>query len=515
MVKQNLKRFAPIGLYISGLAVIVSIGLYIVFHNFSLPIQISLGMIVVGLALFILFNPEGTLHALTGRQARYGSNALLMTLAVIGIVIVVNYLVSSHSKQWDLTEDKTNTLTDESVQTLKSLKSPVQAEAFYTARSSSASAKTLLQNFKDMSGGKFDYKFIDPEANPIQAQQDKVTRDATIVLKMDNRQEQVSFAGEQDMTTALIRLANPGKRAVYFLTGNGEYAIDTTTDNNYSQVVTSLTAKNYTVNSLNLLATPKIPDDALTIIVGGPTKPLSQQEVDLIKAYQEKGGSLIYMAEPRPVTQFGNQPDLMSAYLKQTWGIELDEDMVIDPSSQQALVAVSQRFANHPITQKMYSLALVLPAARSVRAGTAPTGVELTQIAFSSDQAWGETDYQSIQQQKVQPDQGKDVIGPLSLAVAGQNSTNKARVLVIGNATFASTQYFNNYGNSDFLINGIDWAAQQENLISLTPRQPIQRILVPPQQYSMGLILLGSVFLLPGLVVVTGVTVWLQRRRRG
>jgi hypothetical protein len=33
--------------------------------------------------------------------------------------------------------------------------------------------------------------------------------------------------------------------------------------------------------------------------------------------------------------------------------------------------------------------------------------------------------------------------------------------------------------------------------------------------YTIGLILLGSVFILPGLVILTGVTVWIQRRRRG
>jgi ABC-type uncharacterized transport system involved in gliding motility auxiliary subunit len=64
-------------------------------------------------------------------------------------------------------------------------------------------------------------------------------------------------------------------------------------------------------------------------------------------------------------------------------------------------------------------------------------------------------------------------------------------------------------------LNGIDWAAAQDNLISLTPHEQTQRFLAAPQTYTFGLILLGSVFLLPGLVLLTGVTVWLQRRRRG
>lgn len=517
-MKRDFRRFAPIGLYVAIAAAIVAAALAIIQRSFSLPIQISLAVMVIGLAAFILIDPEKTRQALTGRQARYGSNALIMSLAFIGILVAINFLISSHSIQWDLTEDKQNSLAKESIEALNSLKSNVKADAFYSSQmaSSATTAEDVLRSFKTKSNGKFDYQFIDPETNPIQAQQEKVTRDGTIVLKMDDRQEQITYASEEDITGALIRLSNPGKRAVYFLTGHGEYDLDSSAENNYSQVKTSLTAKNYTVNPLNLLAAPKIPDDALALIIPGPTKPLSQNEVDLIKAYQEKGGALIYLAEPRPVTDFGEQADPMMDYLNKTWGISLDEDMVIDPNSTQPLVAISQKFGNSTITQKMNSLAIVLPSARTVRAAdTPPANVTLTPLAYSSDLAWGETDINSIKQNKVQKDAGKDLLGPVTLAISGENTTTKARVIVVGDSDFAGNKGFANYGNSDFIMNSIDWAAAQENLISLTPRQSIQRILVPPQQYTMGLIFFSSVFLLPGLIIAMGVITWIQRRSRG
>jgi ABC-type uncharacterized transport system involved in gliding motility auxiliary subunit len=516
MTLRDLRRFAPIGLYLAGLAALVTAGLFIVFRTFNLPIQISLGVTIVGLALYVLLDPQRTREALTGRQARYGSNALLMTLAFVGIVIVINYLVYNNSKQWDLTEDQTNTLNSETIKTLESLKSPVEAVGYFTPSVPADTARNLLTNYKNKGAGKFDFQFIDPNANPVQAQQDKITRDGTIVLKMDGRQEQLTYASEEELTGALVRLANPGKRAVYFLTGHGEYPLDTSSENNYSQVKTDLTAKNYTVNTLNLLATSKIPEDALTIIVAGPTKPLAQQEIDLIKAYQEKGGSLVYLTEPRPVTEFGDQTDPMVTYLQQVWGIKLDDDMVVDPSSNQPLMAITQQFGSHPITTKMPpSQVLVMPSARSVEAGKAPADVTLTDLASTTNQAWGETDYQSIQSGQVKPDQGKDLMGPVNLAVAGTNNTTKARILVVGDSDFGGSKAFTGYGNGDFIINGIDWAAAQDNLISLTPRQPTQRFLAVPRVYTIGLILLGSVFILPGLVLLTGVTVWIQRRRRG
>jgi ABC-type uncharacterized transport system involved in gliding motility auxiliary subunit len=513
---NHLRRYAPIGLYLAGLATLAAIGLYIVYRTITLPIKISLAMIVIGLALYVLLDPQRTREILVGRQVRYGSNSLLLTIAFVGIIIVINYLASSSSIQWDLTEDQENSLTKESIEILNSLEQPVKAEAFYTPQMSIDTASTLLENFKNYSNGKFDYEFVDPVGNPIRAQKAKVTRNGTIVLSMEDRQEQITYVSEEEITGALVRLANPGERAVYFLTGHGEYPIDTTSENNYSQVSGALAAKNYTVNTLNLLATSKIPENALAIIVAGPTKPVSQQEVDLIKTYLENGGSLIYLAEPRPVTEFDDAEDPLATYLQDAWSIKLDEDVVIDPSSNQSLlIAVSQRFGQHAVTEKMYSMVVLLPSARTVQAGEAPEGITLTPLAYTSELAWGETDIDSIEQNQVRADVGTDVTGSVPLAVAGENSNTSARVLVIGDSDFAGSQGYASYGNSDFILNSIDWAAEQDNMISLTPRESTQRYLNIPDQATMGLILLVSVFLLPGVVVLTGVIVWIQRRRRG
>jgi ABC-type uncharacterized transport system involved in gliding motility auxiliary subunit len=86
---------------------------------------------------------------------------------------------------------------------------------------------------------------------------------------------------------------------------------------------------------------------------------------------------------------------------------------------------------------------------------------------------------------------------------------------VIGDPDFASNAYFTAYGNSDLILNSIDWAAGQEDLINLTADEPTQRILIPPETNTLGLITLISIFVLPGIVVLSGVGVWIARRRRG
>jgi ABC-type uncharacterized transport system involved in gliding motility auxiliary subunit len=515
MNRSRTTRFAPLGLAIAGLAALTAGALFIIEQRVTLAIQVSLAVVVLGLAVFVLFDPKRIRAALTGRQARYGSNALVMTLAFLGILIVLNYLAFTNSRQWDLTEDRQNSLMPESLQVLERLESPVQANAYFSPQLPAENARSLLQLYKNNSAGKFDFQFIDPITNPQRANADQVTRDGTIVLTMEERTEPARFSSEEEITGALVRLANPGERAIYFLTGHGEFPIDASNEENYNLAFTDLTAKNYTVNTLNLLATPQIPEDARVLIVAGPTKPLSDAELDLIRAYQQQGGALVYLADPRAGTQFGDQPDPVEKYLLETWGIRLDDNMIVDPSSTQSVVTISQRFTDHAITRRMASLALVLPVARSVSTVESPPDVQLSPLAYTSDMAWGETSIEGIEQNQVQPDAGVDLLGPVPLAVAGVNNTTSARIVVVGDSDFGGSRAYPQYGNSDFLLNSIDWAAEQENLISLTPRTPTQRMIVLPRTSTLGLILFSSVFLLPGLVIVMGIATWMQRRRQG
>jgi ABC-type uncharacterized transport system involved in gliding motility auxiliary subunit len=116
---------------------------------------------------------------------------------------------------------------------------------------------------------------------------------------------------------------------------------------------------------------------------------------------------------------------------------------------------------------------------------------------------------------RVQFDEGADLLGPLNLAMAGDNSTNGGRVVVFGSSSFALDLNFNAYGNGDFFINSVDWAAQQENQISLTPYSTTERTLKLISSSAWLAILLFSVFVLPGMIVIAGGVSWFVRRRRG
>lgn len=513
-MKTSLKKFAPFGVYLAIISALVSFGLLIVRQKFDLFLQISLGFILIGLAISILLDPNKAREILTGRQAKYSSNTLVLSIAFIGILVVINVIANNNSVRWDFTEDKENTLTQETIDTIKSLPEKVTALAFFTPRFPSNDASRMLESYKYNSQGKFDYQFVDPDVDPVSAKDSNVTRDGTIVLKMAGRQEQVTFSDEQEITSALIRLANPGNRALYFLTGHGEYDLNGSSDKKISDLKTALESKNYTLNSLNLISTPKIPENALAIIIDRPLQPLTQNEVELIKSFVDGGKSILLLMEPQPLTNFGDANDPFDDYLTTAWGLSMNNDIIIDPNVDPPLAAVADFYGNHLITNKMQNIITIFPTARSLFTKSVSADVAYVDLIKTSQDSWGETDFSSIEQNQISFDQSKDLPGPITIAIAAENNKNKSRVVIIGDSDFTSDDDFQNYGNGIFMVNAVDWAAHQDSLIQLTPRQNTQRLLIPPQQFTMGLILFGSVFLMPLMIIFAGVTVFIQRRRR-
>jgi ABC-type uncharacterized transport system involved in gliding motility auxiliary subunit len=511
-------------LIIAFLSLVVAAGLYIVQNQWNLYLQISLGLFIIGLAVYVALDPSTVRAALTGRQARYGSNAVVLGVAFLGILVVINYLVYKNNKQWDLTADKSNTLAVETREVLQSLPGAVTARAFYTSDSSMASskesAKKLLDQYVYESGGKFEYEFIDPIRDPAAAQEAEITKDGSIILYMGESKQAVTIVSEQEVTGSLVRLMNPGSHVVYFLTGHGEFPIDGSGDASYAQLKSALESKNYTVSSLNLLANPEIPEDASVIVIAGPRKPLAESEVSLLDGYLNQGSSMIIMEEPTIVTQFGDAEDPLASYLADTYGILLGSNMVVDvqaaQSLQQPFIAIAYQYADHSITQKMSGMATFFPTARSVTTDEENGSIyTLTSLILTADQSWAETDMASIQDGSMQPEDGADIFGPVSLAVVAQGTTSDTRLAVFGDSDFALNANYGVYGNGDMIVNSIDWAAGEESLINLTPKNTVERYLVQPQPYTMGLILLVSLAILPGLVLIAGVATWFRRRKQG
>ena len=525
----NNNRYAVIGLWISGIAFVAlllastmkvfeTMGFYTPTNLTLLPRLIwgSVAGVVIGLGIFTILDPKRVLRFISGRQAKYGSNALITSVAFFAVIVFANILAYQNPVPLDWTADKVNTLAPESINALESLPEPVQATAFFSSQFNSEAARDLLEKYRTNSKGKFNFEFVDPDRNPLAAQNAGITGNGKILLQMGQNREIVPVASENEITNSLIKLLNPESYSIYFLFGEGERSIDEPGETSFTRIRQALESKNYVVNTLNLEA-QTIPEDAKVIVLAGPLTPLSTQAVSALDAYLTSGGSLIVFEDPIPFTEFDTKQDPLASYLSSDWGITLNNDIIVDtlaPSSPYFATAV--QYTQHPITEKMAGIGVSFPYARSLTVSFEQQDVITTDLYYTTDQAWGETDFASIETGQPEYDPENEFVGPMLLAAAAENTVTGGRVLVAGNSSFAVDSNFDFPGNGDFVLNSIDWSAENENLIALSPvGATTERTFVAPGSFQRMIMLAASVCLIPLAIIIMGATSWYARRKQG
>ena len=487
-----------------------------------------LALLLVALVLGVLYaipRTEEILAWLRTRTARQGGSVTLASVAVLGLLVVGNWLANRHSQQWDLTAARRYTLSDQTVKILNSLKSDVTVTAFFPSRQEDTftrGTRQLLQQYARRSSH-IKLTFVDPEVNPGLAQQYQITSYPVTVFQSGERKEEATGLTEQDFTSALLKLSRTEQKKVYFLQGHQERDIDGSAQTSYSAASDGLKRENYDVEKLSLLQTQNVPDDAAVVIIAGPRAPLLDPEKQALDTYLDKGGKILYLAEPRQ--DVGLDP------LLDKWQLKLDDDIVIDPGRNY----IGDPLSPAPVPQTGHRIStslpdLLLPGSRSVSSKpSAGADYAISPLLKTTDRSWGETNFTA--QAKFDP--GEDIQGPLTLAIAvnrsepsptfspgatptpqGQSAppVPKGRIVLVGNAEFASNAYFSQVlGNRDFFINSVDWLAEDEDLISIRAEPQGQAPVVLTNQ-SQVLVFYSSVVFIPAAVLLLGGVVWWQRR---
>ena len=139
--------------------------------------------------------------------------------------------------------------------------------------------------------------------------------------------------------------------------------------------------------------------------------------------------------------------------------------------------------------------------------------VEYSPLISIGSSGWGETNFESLQAGEEQLD-AQDTPSPAYLAVAAENATTHARVVVFGDANFVADAPPTRWpANANLFINSVNWAAQEENLLNLTPKLPVQRTLKPTNVLTAGFVVLVVGFIIPLSVLVLGGITWYLRRK--
>jgi ABC-type uncharacterized transport system involved in gliding motility auxiliary subunit len=490
---------------------------------------------LVCLALYTLSQWRDIVRSFQKRETKFGAMTAISIAAVLAILVGLNYLVSRRDKRWDLTATQTFTLSDQTTKVLNGLKGPVKVLVFEKPEG--------FQRFRDALGT-YEYasrnvqvEYVDADRQPARVKEYAVLNYGTVVLEYEGRRENVMSDREQELTNALIKVTTGRQVKAYFVEGHGEKEFAGNDRNGYSNVVDLLKRDNYTVDKLALAQTTAVPADASVLIVAGPTTDYLQPEVDAIKTYLRKGGRALFMLDPAVGDKV--RPASAVETLLKEWGLTLGHDAVIDISGMGQLlgtgpeVPVATTYPPHPVTQD-FRVLTAFPLSQSV-AGQPDKSLGISAsaqpIIQSSERSWAEADVKSMMSGgKVAMDPASgDKQGPITIAMslsadapdapapppaaAGETAPAKTqmRVILVGDSDFASNAASGVQGNGDLFVNMNNWLTQQEDLISIRPRDAGDRrvTMTADQQRRVAWL---SLFIIPGLILGTGVYTWWQRR---
>jgi len=443
--------------------------------------------LVIG-GLLVLFGLYGSFSSFRGvwgrRTTRYGLNALVMIVLILGVIVLVEAVSYRHNWRVDLTENRRHSLSAQTVKVVKELRAPVKATAFFRPdQPGKRTAEDLLKQYAAQSDGKFTWEIVDADRNPLLAKRYGIETYGTVVLEVtvkdgQIKEEKILDAEEEKLTNGLIRVTREGKRVIYFLKGHGEKDPANSEKSGFSQIKAAVEKLNYEVKDLLLARETKIPDEAAMVVVAGPQKDLLANEVDALAGYIARAGKIFFMMDPFQA------PGL--APLLERYGVGVGNDVIIDINPQGRLLGAGPEipvvgdYVSHPITRD-FRFATFFPVARTVAVKEKPPeGVTAQGLARTSGESWAETNQDQIRTGQVKPDPG-EARGPLTVAavatvdvkdVAADRKSAKARVVVIGDSDFASNAFVNLSGNRDFFLNTLSWLAEEENLIAVRPKEP-------------------------------------------
>lgn len=274
------------------------------------------------------------------------------------------------------------------------------------------------------------------------------------------------FRGESVCAAAISRLALPFERAtIHWLQGHGEVRFDNYDDlHGFSDIARELKRSGFDLKELSLPGLSRLPDECQVLVIAGARYALTADELNLLDAFLQNGGRLLYLAAPRVTT------GIESVLAK--WDIELKPFFAVSPQTLSGHEVVITEFADHAVTRNLKNASVVFGYAACLETATAPNAItgadqpKATLIAKTSEAGWGDSEPDVFPRRF---NAQTDLPGPVAVAAVSERGGTVARdvafrptrVCVIGETDFVMNSMLASRANAnrDLFMNAVAWLA--------------------------------------------------------
>jgi ABC-type uncharacterized transport system involved in gliding motility auxiliary subunit len=437
---------------------------------------------------------------------------------------LLQWLAKEYHLQFDWTRMHRHSLAPASVTVTERLKEPLKITAFASQRGETRRFIREMVGRYQKHKPDITLEFVDPDTAPERVREAGVQFDGELVFEYGDARENLPPAqfNEQNFTNALTRLGHRGERWVVFLGGHGERSPDKQANFDLSTWAGQLRSRGFQTRSLSLGEHPRIPDNTTVLVIAGPRTRLLAGEVRAIQNYLDRGGNLLWLHDPGLL--LGLEP------LAESFGIEFHPGVIVDPASEDitgnAAAIVVTKYGSHPVVRS-FGDNTVFPQAAGISLN-APEGWQGSVLMDTRPASWSET---GALDGPILFDKGRDIRGPLNLAVAltrtsdkfavgeaakprdGDDNRREQRVIIIGDGDFLANSFIPNGGNLELGMSIINWLSRDDAFVNIPVKTARDRSLDLSRGGQLAII---AVFLalLPITLIGSGVWIWLRRRKR-
>jgi len=291
--------------------------------------------------------------------------------------------------------------------------------------------------------------------------------------------------------------------------------------------------RGYDLRDISLAADSALPAGLKVLVLSGTPDSLPQKQSDPLRQFLAHGGSALVMASGTarsPQAPFASGRPVGWNGLIRPSGVAIRSDMVYDLASN-AQVSLPSQFGQvimpyplwprglstkaTPINAELSSV--LLPWTSSIDTTGAAQGT-VTPLVVTS--RYGGLESQEVMLSPQQPFPRENTSSRLlAVQVVPKAPTGAGagagRLVVVGNGDFASDRYVTNAPeNETFLLNAVDWLAQDEALIAIRSKDRAPPPLVFPSAAVRAAVRYGNIVGVPLLVACFGAVRLARRRAR-
>ena len=476
------------------------------------------------------FNKESLLSLFKTRAFRAGSFSTLAGLLVIAlailVVIGVNQLPASMT-HLDTTANGVFTLSQQSKDMVQGLEQDVEIFIVATTENLDPNLREILQRYADQSSH-LKVTHVDPILSPNFFDQYSADNlyENSLVISSDKRYQTVNyndiyvtdyssgsgvtyFVGEQYVTAGIDFVVTETLPKVYRLIGHGEAYMP-------GSMQTAVSMENIELVDLNLVNLDAIPTDGEAVLIYSPDTDLTDRELEMFLTYLDRGGKVMLFTDyrPDPLENFLAIPAHYGLTVEEGIVLEGNADYFYRSYNYHLLPEIATHIISSPLRIGGYRV--LMPFSQGIRIGEAPReGVNVTSLLSTSDSAYAKAEGFAITTFDKEPG---DVEGPFCLAAAVYEITERGDLSHF--VWFPTSEMLLDENNSqvsganqDLALNALNWMCERNSSITIRGKQlELTALTVSASQNVRWSLIFVAV--IPGLLLLAGITVILYRKRR-